>query len=534
MGLTLRPYQSEAVAAIEREWHEGRDRTLLVLPTGTGKTVVFASVIRDMCESGSKCLVVAHREELLAQAEKKIEMVAGVSCVTEKAESHTAGSTAPVTIASVQSIGRENRLQEFAPDEFGVIVIDEAHHTLAQSYRNVIDHFSMAHVLGVTATPDRGDRKALGEVYDSIAYELGLAKAINDGYLARIVAKTAPVKIDASGLKKSHGDYTPSSAAEVVGNVMPQVADVIAEAARTRHVCVFMPLVQIAKDMARMLVERGVSAEEVDGESEDRADVLSRFESGQTRVVVNAMLLTEGWDAPICDCIVVLRPTESRALYAQMVGRGTRPCEGKENLLLLDFLWLTGKHRLCQPASLFADTDEKQAKMQRHIEDGEEHDLMEAEEQAERDVLAERENALAERLEAARRKGGKTVDVVQFELSIGSEALAGYEPMFAWQLLPPTDKQVRYLTKMGMDASGLDRGKASLLMDVMMQRQDAGMATPRQVRQLERAGFRHPGMWTFAEASDMMGRLSAVGWKPYLLGFSVRDYVPDSMKGAAA
>ena len=520
MGVELRDYQRQAVEAIEREWHEGRDRTLLVQATGTGKTVVFGQVARDVVDSGSRVLVLAHREELLAQASDKLGGMYGLDCSLEMAGSHDGGSS--VLLGSVQTLGRDNRLAAFAPDEFGAVIVDEAHHTLANSYMKIIEHFRLAYLLGVTATPDRGDKRALGKVYDSIAYEYGLARAVNDGYLCRIVAKTVPLEIDARALKESHGDFTLNSAGAVVEVKLDDIADAIAREACDRHTVVFLPLVQIAKDMAEKLRERGMHAEEVDGESADRKEVIARFESGQTQVLCNAMLLTEGWDAPICDCVVVLRPTKVRSLYAQMVGRGTRPHHGKENLLLLDFLWMTGEHRLCAPASLVAESDDEQQRMARR--DG---DILESQEEVKRDILAEREAALAEQLAQMRKQKSKSVDVVQYELSIGSESLANYEPQFAWEFLEPTEKQLAYLEKMGVATDGLMRGKAVALMDVMMQRQRAGMATPKQVRCLEKYGFLHPGMWSFEEANRVIGRLSAAKWKPWAAGINPKTYVPE-------
>lgn len=517
MGVELRKYQREAVKAIEDEWHKGRDHTLLVQATGTGKTVVFGQVARDIADSGKRVLVLAHREELLNQAADKLGGMYGLKCGLEMAQSHDNG--APVLLGSVQSIGRANRLATFAPDEFGAIIVDEAHHTLADSYMRIIDHFRLAYLLGVTATPDRGDKKALAKVYDSIAYEYGLAKAINDGYLCRIFAKTVPVEINARNLRTSHGDYTLDSAGEVVEASLEDIADAIAREVPDRHTVVFLPLVQTAKDMADALNERGMRAEEVDGNSKDRAEILARFEHGETQVLCNAMLLTEGWDAPICDCVVVLRPTKVRSLYAQMVGRGTRIYPGKENLLLLDFLWLTGEHRLCAPASLVARSEDEHNRMANR--DG---DILDTQSEVERDILAEREEAMLSRVKKVDKR--KTVDIIQYELSIGSEALVNYEEQFPWEFLQPKEGQIRYLDKMGMDTTGLTRGRAAALISVLKERQKANMATPRQVRQLERAGFRHAGRWSFDEANKMMGRLSAVGWKPWKLGIDVENYSP--------
>ena len=185
---SLRPYQQQARDAIHAEWENGRLRTLLVLPTGTGKTIVFASVAADQVRSGDRVLILAHRGELLEQAADKLKRSTGLVCSVEKAESTCLDSWFRVTVGSVQTLQRPARLERFPHDYFSTIIIDEAHHAITDGYRRILDHFAGAKVLGVTATPDRGDMRNLGEVFDSLAYEYRLTDAIREGYLCRILA----------------------------------------------------------------------------------------------------------------------------------------------------------------------------------------------------------------------------------------------------------------------------------------------------------------------------------------------------------
>ena len=179
--MELRPYQQEARAAVKSDWASGFLKTLLVLPTGCGKTIVFSKIIEDMVRTGSRCLILAHRGELLDQAADKLLQATGLRCATEKAEQTCLGSWYRVTVGSVQTLMREKRLSQFAPDYFDVIVVDEAHHVLSDGYQRVLDHFGGAQVLGVTATPDRGDMRNLGQYFDHLAYEYTLPRSIKDG-----------------------------------------------------------------------------------------------------------------------------------------------------------------------------------------------------------------------------------------------------------------------------------------------------------------------------------------------------------------
>ena len=515
--MQLRPYQVEAVEAIEREWAAGRRRTLLVLPTGTGKTVVFASVIKNVVDRGGRALVLAHRGELLQQAADKIRSATGLRCSVEKAEETSVGTFEAVTVGSVQTLSRDRRMRALGPDRFDAIVVDEAHHAPSATYRAVLDYFD-ADVLGVTATPDRGDRRDMGEVFDSLAYEYSLPQAIRDGYLCSIEAQTIPLRIDISGVSTRSGDYAPDEVGTALDPYLPAIADeMVAAGCADRRTVVFLPLIKTSQKFCRILNERGLSAREVNGESADRAEVLAAFERGEFQVLCNSMLLTEGWDCPAVDCVVVLRPTKVRSLYAQMVGRGTRlsPETGKDHLLLLDFLWNTSKHELCRPAHLIAGSRDVADRMTEILEaKGCPEDIEQVERQASEDVVAQREEALAAKLAEQRMKRRKLVDPLQFEMSIAAEDLADYIPQFPWECAPPSDKQVRALEGYGIFAEGVgSAGKASLMLDRLAKRRAEGLASPKQIRLLERYGFRRVGTWASQDASAMITRISANGWR---------------------
>lgn len=525
--MNLRPYQNEAVSAIEEEWQEGRKKTLLVLPTGCGKTIVFCKIAENRVKMGDRVLILAHRDELLNQAADKLQKSTGLVTAKEKAEESCLGSWFRVVVGSVQSMMRENRLNKFPADYFSTIIIDEAHHCLTDSYQRVLEHFDGARVLGVTATPDRSDMRNLGQYFDSLAYEYTLPRAIKEGYLCRIQAMTVPLNIDISGVKTQSGDYALADVGTALDPYLSQIADEMKKHCADRKTVVFLPLIKTSQKFCHLLQSRGFRAAEVNGESENRAEILSAFDRGEYDVLCNSMLLTEGWDCPSVDCIVVLRPTKIRSLYCQMVGRGTRlsPETGKENLLLLDFLWHTSRHELCRPAHLICETPEVADKMTENLNDapGEPMDLEAAEKQASQDVLIQREEALAKTLQEMRRRKRALVDPLQFEMSIAAEDLSGYVPAFGWQMAPPSDKQKALLEKRGIFPDEIDNaGKAQLLIDRLYKRQSEGLTTPKQIRFLEGRGFQHVGTWTFDSAKHLIDRIAANGWRV------PRDITPSS------
>lgn len=514
----LRGYQREAVAAIEGRWDLGDRSTLLVQATGTGKTIVMAKVAENAVSDGGRVLVLAHRGELLTQAADKIYAATGLRCSVEKAQETSVGRFERVTVGSVQTLMRERRLAALGHDRFTHVLVDEAHHAVSDSYRAVLDYFDSAKVLGVTATADRGDRRSLGEVFDSLAFEYGMVDAIRDGWLCPLEAQTVPLKVDISGVSVRSGDYAADELGTALDPYLPAIADEMAGAwLKGRHTVVFLPLIKTSQKFRDILLERGFRAAEVNGESEDREEVLADFEAGRYDVLCNSLLLTEGWDCPPVDCIVNLRPTKSRALYAQIVGRGTRlsPETGKEKLLLLDFLWMTERHELCRPACLMAP-DEEVAKRATEIseESGCPEDVEKLVSQASEDVVAQREESLARQLAEQRHKRARLVDPLQFEMSIAAEDLSGYVPSFPWEMAPASSKQVDALEKYGINASAVEcAGKASLMLDRLAKRRSQGLSTPKQIRFLEGRGFRRVGTWSMDDASSMISRISANGWR---------------------
>lgn len=413
-----------------------------------------------------------------------------------------------VTVGSIQTLTRRT----WDSNDFDTIIVDEAHHTLSDSYMNFLNQFPSAKVLGVTATSDRSDRKSLSRFYDSLAYEYSLKQAVKDGYLCNITARTVPIDIDLSNVKVSVGDFEVNSIAETLEPYLPEIAKAIAEYAADRKTVVFLPLVSIAQEFRDILQSVGLDAREVNGASTDRKETLEWFDkAGPGSVLCNAMLLTEGWDCPSVDCVVVLRPTKIRSLYTQMIGRGTRLSPGKKDLLILDFLWLCQKHNLCKPAHLVTDQEEDQKTVSKRSE-SEEIDLFGALTDAEE----QRKNRLAEELRKQRKKKSKLIQPLELFDLLDDIGLADYEPSFKWEEADATQKQIEALERFGIDAEGITKGYACKIMDTVIGRSDKGLATMKQVRALKRAGY-DAAQWSFEEASKKISRLAAVGWQRWKL-----------------
>ncbi len=526
--MELRPYQQEAMDAILEAWENGTHKTLLVLPTGCGKTIVFAKVTEECVRQGDRVLILAHRGELLEQAADKIRKATGLGCATEKAEETCLGSWFRITVGSVQSMMRESRLSRFPDDYFNTIIIDEAHHCISDSYQRVLHHFPEAKILGVTATPDRGDMKNLGQVFESLAYEYTLPQAIKEGYLSPIKAVTIPLQVDLTGVGVQSGDFKAGDLGTALDPYLEGIATEMEKYCQEKKTVVFLPLVKTSQKFRDILNTHGFRAAEVNGESQDRAEILQEFADGRYNVLCNSMLLTEGWDCPSVDCIVVLRPTKVRSLYCQMVGRGTRLSSGKDHLLLLDFLWHTERHELCHPAHLICESEEVARQMTENLEKdaGCPVDIEEAEQTASEDVVAQREEALAQKLAEMKRRKRKLVDPLQFEMSIQAEDLAGYVPAFGWEMAPPSEKQKQTLEKLGILPDEIDNaGKASKLLDRLDKRRQANLTTPKQIRFLEGKGFQHVGTWSFDSARKLIDRIAGNGWRvPH--GIDPYNYVP--------
>lgn len=251
------------------------------------------------------------------------------------------------------------------------------------------------------------------------------------------------------------------------------------------------------------------------------------FHDGRYNVLCNAMLLTEGYDEPSVDCIVILRPTKSRALYAQMVGRGTRLCDGKEELLLLDFLWQTGRHNLCRPASLVAADGEVERRMAAAAAARRDYDLMDLETEVERDMAEEAKARLASQLAANRHRRGRYVDPLDWAAMLGDAELASYAPTMPYEAKAPTDKQLYWLEKLGISTGAVYcRGQAAMLLDRLFSRDRSGLSTLKQMRYLDSLGFVGVEGWTKAQASDTIDLVRRNGWK-VPEGMDLSSYVPE-------
>ena len=508
--LQERPYQDEAYKAILADFHD-HQKLLLVLPTGAGKTITFARVITACIKMRKRVLVLAHREELLEQAQDKLLRACGVESELEKAQHH-ASREASCVVSSVQTMCRPNRLESWGSDHFRLIIVDEAHRTLADSYLRILSHFGSAKVLGVTATPDRGDKRNLGQYYEAIAYEIGLKELIQQGYLCPIKVKTFPIDLKLERAKISRGDYDAASVGHILEPLLPAIADrLVNEIGDRQKILIFLPLCDISRQITAHLAAHGIPAEHVDGESKDRKDILTRFHTGETRVLCNAMLLTEGYDEPGIDCVVCLRPTKSRALYAQMIGRGTRVADGKDDLLILDPLWISEQHFLVKPAHLIAETPKDAAEITEALDEfdhipglDEMVDLIELTES----VLEQRMKVLEEELARKSNAKAKRFDPITYAISVmDSNTLTEYEPTMRWERQAPTTNQLRQLTSEGFEESDITcRGHASKLLDKIFKRREAGLATTKQLFWLHKFRLPNANSFSFEEAGAELDR----------------------------
>lgn len=507
--MNLRPYQQACVSAVESGWDDA-SRQLVVVPTGGGKTVIFSALAASM--DVRRTLILAHREELIEQAADKLHRSTGISASIEKAE-RWADTSARVVVASVQTLtGR--RLQRWPQDHFDLVVADEAHHAISDSWQRVLRYFDgHANVLGVTATPDRGDRRNLGSYFERVAYEISLVDLIRQGYLAPITIRAIPLPIDLGGVSSTAGDFDATETASAIEPHLGAIAAAIRQHAAGRRTLAFLPLIATSEKFVAACRAAGLSAMHVDGYDEHRAAKLAAFARFDVEVLSNAMLLTEGYDDPGIDCLVVLRPTRSRALYAQMVGRGTRPAWGKENLLLLDFLWMHERHTVCRPASLIAATEDEAASITDEVakqgggDDGAaEVDLL----TAQTDAASAREEKLREEIRKCSVKSAKTVSAEQFALAHDALAVAEYQPALPWESQAITGPQEKALRMAKIDlATVRGRGHASQLLNLHFEAQSLQLVSPKQRALLARMGHPSPSTATVPEFRKFMGRLKS-------------------------
>ncbi len=364
-----RPYQQECIDKVD-SLKEGR--FLIALATGLGKTWIFSHFKRY-----GRVLILSHRDELVNQPRRYFDCSFGV----EKAENHSNGEE--VVSASVQTLSHDSRLKQYKPDDFHTIIIDEAHHAAAPSYKKILNYFSGAkRVIGVTATPKRGDNVRLDDVFNEIIYAKDLRWGIKNKYLSPVHCREVRAKYSLKGVKKSMGDFNVSDldgciTEEAVISVAKVLTDCLQE---NRHILIYCTTVRTCNFLKAVVdkllpeKERGsVAVLSGKTQEEDRKNMLDGFMNGSVRAIINCMVLTEGTDLPIADTIINFRPTCNASLYQQIIGRGTRLYEGKENCLCIDILPDdgSGTRNLCTALTLFGIDAKLLGKKQSRMLEGE-------------------------------------------------------------------------------------------------------------------------------------------------------------------
>jgi superfamily II DNA or RNA helicase len=491
--MILRPYQEEAVANVAAGWAEA-SRQLAVLPTGSGKTIILARIAADLAGAGTRTLILAHREELIDQAVDKIARSTGIRAGIEKAE-RRASADAPVVVGSVQTLVGDDRRARWARDHFGLVICDEAHHAISASWQRVLGHFN-AKVLGVTATADRSDKRNLSSYFERLAIEVSLVDLIRAGYLCPISIRSIPLSIDLSSVHRSNGDLDAGELDHVLDPWLPEIARRVTEHAAGRRILAFLPLIATSKRFVEAARAEGLRAEHIDGIDGERTKKLSDYDCGDFDLLSNAMLLTEGYDCPGIDCVLVLRPTQSRPLYQQMIGRGTRIDPLKDDLLVLDLLWLHEKHAICRPASLIAQNEEEAAAMTQQTLSGGGGDLI----VLQQSVRAQREDRLRRKLEENSKREARFISAEEFASRHHQLGIAEFEPVFPWERQDVTDKQAKVLHRARVDLSTVrGRGHASKIIDVILGEWNMKLCNAAQRLFLRRIGHPSPETATCGE-----------------------------------
>lgn len=504
--IKLRPYQETTVAKTIEGFKEF-DRQIVVLPTGAGKTACATQISLRM---GLSTLFLIHRKELADQALNAFKKFNGVDAQLEMGDARaTVGddlfgeAKKAVVVSSVQTLARrENR---WPRDYFGLIIADECHHSVSDTWKARLDYFQ-GKVLGITATADRADKRGLGEAgFQNIAHSVSMLELIKQGYLAKVVLQTVPIQIDLREVEIKRGDYDENALDRAIRPYLGQIARALKQHAGDRRILAFLPLCATSEAFRDKCIEAGMTAMHIEGESPDRKQILKDFSERKFQVLSNAMLLLEGYDDPGIDCVVMLRPTKSRPLYAQAIGRGTRPLPEKKNLLVLDFLWLCDKHKLVKAPSLFGKETAVEQKMEEIAEDGTLWGLEDLMTVAENSVLAQREDALKKALEANKHRKGRLVDAMEFAVGLHDTELTEWQPVMPWHESAITDKQKATLEKFGIDSGGVTtKGLASALLDKIFTRMNLKLATAKQVQFLRRNGHPTPETCSFEDASKFI------------------------------
>jgi len=554
--MKLRPYQVEAADSVFAEWDRGIRSTLLVKPTGTGKTVTFCEIVgRALARYGKRALVIAHREELVRQAASKLDD-AGLTTEIEMAEQRADGSLlrrAKVIVASIQTLTR--RGHRFDPNEFSVVILDEAHHYTSPSWRAFIAHMRAKNpdilIVGVTATPDRSDEVGLGCVFESHAYVYELNQAIKDGWLCPIEqARPRVIDLDFSKAQAAKGDFSARELCDIMDSekVLHPIAKGIVEFAEWRKTIVFAPpgfksgqegeSFRVSDKLCELINRyQPMSAAIISDRTpkDQRRLMLKDFAAGKIQYLVNVGVLTEGYDCPDIEMVAMARPTKSRALYAQMVGRGTRTLPGlidgiptadarraaiahssKPLCRVLDFVGNAGKHKLISAADILGGKEPPDIieASKRVIE---ERGPM-AVDDAIRIAKERAEEARVERERDQDRRKGIVADVTFSLVSVDPFDVLDVTTDTAIQRErsePASAKQLETLAMFGVELDQRPtRREATRLIATCIERRRAGLCTVKQAQWLRRHNIpTTPGL-TFEEASTLIDATKTVKKQP--------------------
>ena len=521
MAALDRAYQAEARNAAIMAW-DFHDRILLNLPTGSGKTYVAATIIRDVLPA--RCLFCGDQDELCEQPRAAIDQFAGVIPALEKAGSR-AGLRPQVVVGSVQTLSRDKRLEYWPSDHFKYIIIDEAHRGVKQKEK-IMAHFTNAKVLGITATPFRSNMRDLAKFYETVAYAKPLMDLVGEGYAPPTKVLTLPVEIDLSAVhcKRIGGeqDYDAKELSTTIAPYYEEICRLLKESATGRRMIVFLPLIESSKAFAEIARSNGITAIHVDGKSEDRKLIVEGFRQGRYEMICNAGVLSTGVDIPIADCFVNLCPTRSLSQYQQRYGRICRvlpgvidgiedaeqrraaiAASGKPDALVIDFLFQHTKLTARGAESLIALSDEEAKDIAEALKKERTPQELIAIQKA---VQENREKKLVTEIERASLRASGGVSTQEFAVLTGNNSLLNYEPVSAWELQPPSQKQISCLERWGIAIKDVaTKGIASALMNAMFHRFKHKLATAKQLRTLRRIEVPHdPRTLGIAQASRLI------------------------------
>lgn len=498
----LRDYQEKAITAVLGQFKQKVKRTLCVSATGTGKAVMLAELGKRAHDAGHGVLILVHRDELIRQLAKSVGRV-GIPALIEKADERALGGFgmfSKLVVGSVQTL-RGKRLEQWPKDAFKLIIIDETHHALlGNSYGTVLNHFGLEEgrirVAGFTATADRLDGENIGQIFESLAFEYNIQDATRDGWLVPIEAiqvKTDP-KINLKDLRTTAGDFNQGDLEREINDNIGVLVNALVDtdALEKRRTIAFTPNISSARALAQALSDVGISARAVAGADSDRAAKFKAHQNGEFQVLCNCAVATEGYDDPAIEAVLICRPTKSRALYSQMVGRGTRLFEDKatgyvkKNCRVVDFAFITGKHKLVSPVDLYdnAETpDEVVDAAKELLASGGVQTLDLALETAQAEYEEKRRVRIQRRtvaVSASKFDPLTACDVYGIPQKTGT----------MWENTAPlSEKQKLFLEKRAISTEGMTKGVASQLISKIHARQEHGWANPWQVRDMIQTGL---------------------------------------------